>query len=55
MDKTHTIAIGDGMNDYEMLQFVHYGVAMRNAKPELKEVADYITGSPDEDGLLHFF
>ncbi|WP_088816133.1 MULTISPECIES: Cof-type HAD-IIB family hydrolase [Listeria] len=50
-----TIAIGDGMNDFEMLQFVNYGVAMGNAKQELKNIADFVTGTPDEDGIANFF
>ena len=35
----NTIAFGDSMNDYEMLQTVKYGYAMANAMPPVKEVA----------------
>ncbi len=45
------MACGDGMNDYEMLKTVGFGVAMKNAMPELKEIADYITDTNDEDGV----
>ncbi|MFW5894663.1 MAG: Cof-type HAD-IIB family hydrolase [Bacillota bacterium] len=38
-----TIAFGDGHNDLEMLQYAHIGVAMKNAHPDLKEVADVIS------------
>jgi Cof subfamily protein (haloacid dehalogenase superfamily) len=50
-----TMAYGDGHNDLEMLAYVHVGVAMGNAHQRAKEVADDITGSPDEDGILTSF
>jgi Cof subfamily protein (haloacid dehalogenase superfamily) len=50
-----TMAYGDGHNDLEMLAYVHVGVAMGNAHQPVKEVADDITGSPDEDGILTSF
>jgi Cof subfamily protein (haloacid dehalogenase superfamily) len=50
-----TMAYGDGHNDLEMLQFVQVGVAMGNAHQKVKDVADDITGSPDEDGILTSF
>lgn len=45
------IAFGDGMNDLSMLRYVGTGVAMGNAVPRLKEEAQDITGTNDEDGL----
>ncbi len=45
------MACGDSMNDYEMLKAVGFGVAMSNADAEVKEIADYITESNDEDGV----
>ena len=45
------MACGDGMNDIAMLKAVGLGVAMENAEPEVKEAADYITASNDEDGV----
>lgn len=50
-DKTHMICCGDGFNDRSMIQFAGLGVAMANAQDEVKEVADYITASNDEDGV----
>jgi Cof subfamily protein (haloacid dehalogenase superfamily) len=50
-----TMAYGDGHNDLEMLAYVNVGVAMGNAHQRVKDVADDITGSPDEDGILTSF
>ncbi|KAF6633214.1 MULTISPECIES: Cof-type HAD-IIB family hydrolase [Paenibacillus] len=50
-----TIAIGDGMNDAEMIEYCALGIAMGNAKPGLKAIADDITDAVDEDGLFHSF
>ena len=46
-----TMAFGDGGNDITMLQHVEIGVAMGNANPEVKEIADYITLEVDEHGI----
>lgn len=48
-----TIAIGDAWNDREMIKVAGLGVAMGNAVPMLKEIADYITLSNNEDGVAH--
>ncbi|MGL5436452.1 MAG: Cof-type HAD-IIB family hydrolase [Lachnospiraceae bacterium] len=45
------IGFGDGMNDLSMIKYVGTGVAMDNAVPALKEAADYVTASNDEDGI----
>lgn len=45
------IACGDGFNDLSMIRYAGLGVAMENAQPEVKEAADYITLSNDEDGV----
>ena len=45
------IAFGDGHNDITMLAYAGVGVAMGNAVPELKKVADIETLSNDEDGI----
>ena len=44
------MAIGDGINDREMLQAAGWGVAMGHASNSLKEVADAVTGNNTEDG-----
>lgn len=51
IDQADTMAFGDGGNDIEMLSHVGIGVAMGNAEDEVKAVADYVTGSVDEDGI----
>lgn len=51
VDAADVLAVGDGHNDYEMLQWAGRGVAMGHAPDRLKEVADDVTGSIDEDGL----
>ena len=46
-----TMAVGDFHNDMEMVRRAAVGVAMANACPELKAMADYITGDRDEGGV----
>ena len=46
------ICFGDGYNDMTMLEYAGMGVAMGNAKDEVKAVADYITSGNDEDGIV---
>ena len=55
IDVKDTIAIGDGMNDAEMFEFCALGIAMGNAKPGLKEIADEITDTHDEGGIYNSF
>jgi len=45
------IACGDAGNDFSMVKYAGLGVAMGNAIPEVKEVAEFITTSNDEDGI----
>ncbi|MGX6979523.1 Cof-type HAD-IIB family hydrolase [Vagococcus elongatus] len=47
------IAFGDAQNDMTLLQYADVGVAMENAMPELKEIADDITLSNNDDGIAH--
>ncbi|MGW4869057.1 HAD family hydrolase [Streptomyces chartreusis] len=46
-----TIAFGDMPNDIPMFDWAARGVAMANAHPELKAVADEITASNEDDGI----
>lgn len=45
------LAVGDGNNDLEMLQWAGRGVAMGQAPEEIKTVADHVTGHIKEHGL----
>ncbi len=45
------LAVGDGRNDVEMLEWAGRGVAMGQAPDEVKAVADAVTGRWDEDGV----
>ena len=45
------IAFGDDVNDVEMIDEAGLGVAMANAVPEVKAVANRITTSNEEDGV----
>jgi hydroxymethylpyrimidine pyrophosphatase-like HAD family hydrolase len=49
--REQVVAIGDHINDLEMLRFAGTGVAMGNALSEVKDAADQITGSLQEDGV----
>lgn len=46
-----TIAFGDMPNDVPMFAWAGRGVAVANAHPELKAVADEVTSSNEEDGV----
>lgn len=50
--KDKVICIGDSYNDLPMLRRAGLGVAMGNAQKEVKEAADFITDSNDEDGIV---
>jgi len=52
-DKEDCLAFGDGNNDIAMFEAVGTGVAMGNAKEELKAIADEITLTHDEGGIAH--
>ncbi|MGM9534566.1 MAG: HAD family hydrolase [Intestinibacter sp.] len=47
-----TMAFGDYLNDYEMLQSCKYSYAMENAHPKLKEISNYHAKSNDENGVM---
>lgn len=53
--KERTIAFGDQENDIDMLKKVGVGVAMKNAIPELKKVANKVTCKDNNDGGVGYF
>ncbi|WP_293945963.1 Cof-type HAD-IIB family hydrolase [Sphingobacterium sp. UBA7249] len=48
---SETMSFGDGGNDITMLAHTQIGIAMGNANPEVKEIADYITDDVDSNGI----
>ena len=49
----NVLFFGDGPNDLEMFDYVGLKIAMGNAVPELKDKADFVTKSVEEDGILY--
>jgi hypothetical protein len=50
LESSQVMAIGDNANDAGMLQWARIGVAMGNASPHARRVADYVTDDHDADG-----
>lgn len=46
------MAIGDNFNDLEMLQYAGIGVAMADAPPGVKQVADFVVPGVEADGVV---
>jgi len=51
IDPAHVLAIGDGENDIEMIQMAGWGVSMGNGNSKLKDVANAVVGTNDQDGV----
>lgn len=51
IEREEIMACGDGNNDLAMIKTVGFGVAMANAVQEVKDAADYITLSNEENGV----
>ncbi len=49
----HLMAFGDGYNDFKMIQLAGVGVCMGNGDERVKEIADYVSVSNDEDGIVY--
>ena len=52
LTKDNCICCGDGFNDMTMIRYAGVGVAMENAQPAIKEAADFVTDSNDNDGIV---
>lgn len=50
---SNVIAFGDSGNDTEMLEYAGLGIAMGNAKDEVKRIAKYVTDCVEENGILN--
>ncbi|WP_255485613.1 Cof-type HAD-IIB family hydrolase [Sporosarcina sp. BP05] len=53
IDRSEIIGIGDNHNDFELITTAGLGIAMGNAVKELKDSADYISLTNNEEGVLH--
>ena len=51
IDSEHVIAFGDMPNDLPMLAWAGHSVAVGNAHPEVRELADEVTATVEEDGV----
>ena len=47
------MVIGDDLNDTEMFRRAGFSVAMGNARPEVKAMADWVTLDNESDGVAH--
>ena len=54
MSPRNLIAFGDSYNDIDMLRLAGKGVAMGNAEEKVKQAADYVTLTNEEDGVAVF-
>ncbi len=55
INKGEVVAIGDNMNDIEMIQNAGLGVVMGNSNPKMKEIADEIVADNNSEGVLEAF
>jgi Cof subfamily protein (haloacid dehalogenase superfamily) len=53
LTKDEMIACGDGFNDLSMIKYAGLGVAMGNAQEVVKESANYVTTTNDENGVAN--
>lgn len=51
IDPRHTVAVGDDVNDIDMLRHAGLGFAMANARPAVQAAADRVTASNDDCGV----
>ncbi len=51
INRQNVMAIGDNFNDVEMLEYAGLGIAMGDAPPEVKALAQWVAPSVDEDGV----
>ena len=55
IDRSEVVAIGDNINDKEMIEEAGLGVAMGNSTPVIKEVANVEVGTNNEEGVRETF
>ena len=54
IDRKFSVAVGDSLNDMDMIEYAGIGVAMGNATEEVKRAADDVCGHVAEDGIYHY-
>lgn len=55
ISQQNTFAFGDQLNDIPMIEFANDGVAIINARQEVKDIANHITKKDnDQDGVVHY-
>lgn len=52
VSRDDTYAVGDSVNDLDMLEFVGHGIAMGNGSDAVKNAAEFVTTDIHEDGVL---
>lgn len=50
----HVVAFGDNLNDIIMLKSADTAVAVENAVPQVKEIADIIIGNNNDDSVVKY-
>lgn len=55
IDRSEVVAIGDNINDKEMIEEAGLGVAMGNSTPAIKEIANVEVGTNNEEGVRETF
>lgn len=53
IDRSEIIGIGDNHNDSDLLKSAGFAIAMGNAVQEIKDIADYVSLTNNEEGVLH--
>ena len=53
LNPEEVICVGDAGNDKHMIEYAGLGVAMGNATDDIKNIANYVTSTNDEDGVAH--
>lgn len=53
LNRHDIIGVGDGHNDYPLFKACGLRVAVENAVPGLKKIADYVAPSVNDDGVAH--
>jgi hydroxymethylpyrimidine pyrophosphatase-like HAD family hydrolase len=53
--REQVIAVGDGLNDVEMLEYAAVAVAIEGSDPRVLSVADHVAARPHDEGLVTAF